>query len=82
VAALGISEEYAAQLQVGFSSSGLMRKRVCFPIRNLDGSISGFIGWNGTDLKLPSKWQHANIVPYEEFSSPSGGFFLIFRDLA
>lgn len=57
VSALGISEDDAQRLRIGFhASAGLMRGRVCFPIRNPDGSIAGFIGWNGSDLKVPSTW--------------------------
>ncbi len=66
VAALGITEEDAERLSVGFASTGLLRGRVAFPIRNADGSIAGFIGWNGTDLKLPSKWLAANVVPFQK----------------
>lgn len=62
VAALGISEEDAARLSIGYSSTGLMRGRVCIPVRNPDGSISGFIGWDGKDLKVPKTWLTSNVV--------------------
>jgi hypothetical protein len=39
VAELGITEEDAVRLQIGFT-----RGKVYFPVRNDDGSISGFIG--------------------------------------
>jgi hypothetical protein len=40
VAALGISEEDAARLSIGYAATGVHRERVAFPIRN-DGSIAG-----------------------------------------
>jgi len=66
VAALGITEDDAERLCIGHASTGLLRGRVAFPIRNADGSIAGFIGWNGEDLKLPSKWLLGNVVPFQK----------------
>jgi hypothetical protein len=51
VAELGISKEDATRLQIGFT-----RGKVYFPIRNEDGSISGFIGYADGQMKLPPKW--------------------------
>ncbi len=56
VSDLGISQEDAARLGVGYMSSGLHRGRVVFCVRNPDGSISGFVGVNPADIKLPQRW--------------------------
>ena len=57
VAELGISEEDATRLQIGFT-----RGKVYFPVRNDDGSISGFIGFADGQLKMPPQWLHSNVV--------------------
>jgi hypothetical protein len=57
VAELGISEEDATRLQIGFT-----RGRVYFPIRNEDGSISGFVGYADGQLKMPPQWIQTNVV--------------------
>jgi hypothetical protein len=57
VAELGISEEDATRLQIGFT-----RGKVYLPIRNEDGSISGFIGFADGQLKMPPQWLHSNVV--------------------
>jgi DNA primase len=57
VAELGISEEDAGRLQIGFT-----RGKVYFPVRNDDGSISGFIGYADGQLKMPPAWIHSNVV--------------------
>jgi DNA primase len=57
VAELGISEEDATRLQIGFT-----RGKVYFPIRNEDGSISGFIGFADGQLKMPPQWLRTNVV--------------------
>ncbi len=65
VAALGFSEADAAQLGIGFCAQGSMRGRVCFPLRNADGSISGFVGYaEGAEpvFKLPPRWIASNVV--------------------
>jgi len=56
VAELGISEEDATRLQIGFT-----RGKVYFPIRNEDGS-SGFIGFADGQLKMPPQWLRTNVV--------------------
>jgi hypothetical protein len=53
VAALGISEEDAERLGIGWHPQ---RKAVYFPIRNPDGSKSGFIGHKDGKLVLPPQW--------------------------
>jgi hypothetical protein len=66
VAALGISEKDAATLGIGFhAGAGLMRGRVCFPIRNTDGSVAGFVGAVGTDLKVPKQWNTSNVTAFK-----------------
>ena len=57
VAELGISEEDATRLQIGFT-----RRKVYFPVRNDDGSISGFIGFADGQLKMPPQWIGTNVV--------------------
>jgi DNA primase len=57
VAELGISEEDATRLQIGFT-----RGKVYFPVRNEDGSISGFIGFADGQLKMPPQWIQTNVV--------------------
>jgi len=58
VAELGISEEDATRLQIGFT-----RGKVYFPIRNEDGSISRFIGYSDDQLKMPPQWiRTTNVV--------------------
>jgi DNA primase len=57
VAELGIAEEDATRLQIGFT-----RGRVYFPIRNEDGSISGFVGYADGQLKMPPQWIGTNVV--------------------
>ena len=57
VAELGISEEDATRLQIGFT-----RGKVYFPIRNEDGSISGFVGYADGQLKMPPAWIRTNVV--------------------
>ena len=68
VSKLGISQEDAARLGIGYCSTGLHRGRIVFPVRNPDGSISGFVGVQGSDLKLPSRW----ITPLEEVGKRFG----------
>ena len=57
VAELGISEEDATRLQIGFT-----RGKVYFPVRNEDGSISGFVGYADGQLKMPPQWIGTNVV--------------------
>jgi DNA primase len=57
VEALGISEEDATRLQIGFT-----RGKVYLPIRNEDGSISGFVGFADGQLKMPPQWIGTNVV--------------------
>ena len=59
VKALGFSEDDAARLGVGFHPS---RKMVYLPLRNADGSISGFVGYQDGALKLPPRWIVASNV--------------------
>ena len=57
VAEPGISEEDATRLQIGFT-----RGKVYFPVRNEDGSISGFVGYADGQLKMPPHWIGTNVV--------------------
>jgi hypothetical protein len=49
-AELGISEEDATRLQIGFT-----RGKVYFAVRNEDGSISGFIGYADGQIRMPPR---------------------------
>ncbi|HEY1747802.1 MAG TPA: CHC2 zinc finger domain-containing protein [Xanthobacteraceae bacterium] len=55
---LGISKENAERFGIGMCNHGSMRGFVVFPITN--GAETHFIGWNGTEFKLP-RW-HSNVV--------------------
>ena len=60
VSALGISEEDALRLLIGFHPN---HKRVYFPVRNSDGSIAGFVGVKDAEaVKLPPKWIAPNNI--------------------
>ncbi len=65
VAALGITEEDAERLSIGFCTKGYLRGRVCFPVRHANGQIAGFVGVQGTDVKVPKTWIEpgAKILP-------------------
>jgi hypothetical protein len=42
---------------------GFTRGKVYFPIRNEDGSISGFVGFPDGQLKMPPQWiRTTNVV--------------------
>jgi hypothetical protein len=51
VAALGLTEQDAARLGIGFT-----RGRVYFPMKDDTGFICGFIGFADGQLKMPPKW--------------------------
>lgn len=55
VKALGFPELVARALGIGYCSKGLMQGKVCIPIRNEHGLLTGYIGI--TEAKLPSKWR-------------------------
>lgn len=65
VAALGISEEDASRLGIGAINNGLHKGRIVFAIRNPDGSLSGFIGVAGSDIKVPKQWIGSNVTPFK-----------------
>ena len=49
--------------------AGFHKGRVVFTVRNVDGSIAGFVGVQGSDLKLPQKWLTTNVVPLAKRSA-------------
>lgn len=55
VKALGFSELVARALGIGYCSKGFMQGKVCIPVRNEQGLLTGYIGI--TEAKLPSKWR-------------------------
>jgi DNA primase len=64
VSALGLTEQDATRLQIGFT-----RGKIYFPIRNEDGSISGFIGYADGQLKVPPQWIGTNVVTFPKKSA-------------
>jgi hypothetical protein len=66
VAALGIGPEDAAVLGIGFhAAAGFLRGRVSFPVRNEEGTVVGYIGYqeggNPQPRNLPARpfWPRA-----------------------
>lgn len=59
VQTLGFSEEIARALGVGYAPKGIMRGRVCIPLRTENGKLVAYCGINlaaDPPLKLPSKF--------------------------
>jgi DNA primase len=56
VAALGISEEDAQALGIGFVNTGLHRGRIAIALRWPTGEIAGFGSVEGGTIKLPNKF--------------------------
>jgi DNA primase len=54
---LHITEEEAKAVGIGFAKRGMMKDRICFPIRMRDGKLVGYAGYDPADgtLKLPPK---------------------------
>lgn len=58
---MGISESDAHALSIGWHPK---RKQVFVPVRNIDGSIAGFIGvLDAAAIKWPPQWATSNVVP-------------------
>jgi DNA primase len=56
VQALGISPDVASELGIGFAPRGFHRGCVAIPVRSDDGRLSGYIGFDGSSLRSPPKW--------------------------
>lgn len=59
VQALGLSKEQAVRLGIGFAPKGIMRGRICFPLRDPEGKLLGYCGYaEGMEpaLKFPIKF--------------------------
>lgn len=59
VITLGFPEEIAKALGIGYAAKGIMRGRVCIPLRTTDGRLVAYCGINLAQeppLKLPSKF--------------------------
>ena len=59
VLALGLTEDLATALGVGYAPRGVLKGRVLIPMRTADGTLSGYAGFSETlepKLKLPSKF--------------------------
>ena len=60
---MGISEDDAYALGIGYHPR---RKAVYMPIRNLDGTLAGFVGIaDAQAIKLPPKWILSSVVPFK-----------------
>lgn len=57
VQALGISPDVARSLGIGFAPRGHFRGCVAIPVRNGDGRLTGYIGFDGQAVRLPPKWK-------------------------
>lgn len=58
---MGIDEDDANALSIGWHPR---RKQVFVPVRNIDGSIAGFIGiLDAAAIKWPPQWATSNVVP-------------------
>ncbi|MFN0219237.1 MAG: CHC2 zinc finger domain-containing protein [Hyphomicrobium sp.] len=58
VLALGLSQELAAALGIGFAPKGVMRGRVLIPLRTADGTLAGYAGYADAldpKFKFPGK---------------------------
>lgn len=58
VQALGLTEELAAALGIGYAGRGIMKGRVLIPLRTADGTLTGYAGFSESldpPLKFPSK---------------------------
>ncbi len=62
VAALGINEEDAQALGIGFVNTGLHRGRLAIALRWPTGEIAGFGSVEGGTIKLPSKLIQPKVV--------------------
>ncbi len=72
VAELGIAQEDAERLRIGYCTKGLMKGRVCIPVRTESGEISGFMGYAADGdpvLKLPQTWLPAKVVQLRKRAS-------------
>ena len=58
-----ISSADAERLGIGWHAQ---RKAVYFPVRNPDGSLSGFIASKEGQLVLPPKWIASAVVPFKK----------------
>lgn len=64
VEALGLNQQDAERLTIGFHPQ---RKMVYLPIRNMDGTIAGFIGCPPQSaLKMPPQWLQSSVVPFRK----------------
>ncbi len=55
VQAMGFTDVVARALGVGYCKKGMMQGKVCIPVRNEQGRLTGYIGI--TDAKLPNRWR-------------------------
>ena len=64
VKALGMDEETAQTMGIGYAAKGLLKGMVAVPVRLADGHLCGYIGITH-DAKVPTTWHmpHTNVVP-------------------
>lgn len=59
VQGLGLTKDQAQRLGIGYAPKGVLRGRVCFPMRSEDGTLLGYCGYSeklDPILKMPVKW--------------------------
>ena len=59
IEALGLDFQVAEALGIGFAEKGIMKDRVCFPLRTKEGKLTGYVGYNPVEdpmLKFPTKF--------------------------
>ena len=59
VLTLGFTADIAKALGIGYAGKGIMRGRVCIPLRTADGKLVAYAGFNPAQeppFKLPSKF--------------------------
>jgi hypothetical protein len=62
VEALGLSQETAEPLGIGYAPKGMMKGYVANPIRLPTGELTGYIGI--TEAKLPKEFHLSNVVTF------------------
>ena len=63
VEAIGLDQETASALGIGYAPKGLMRGTVAIPVRLPDGALAGYIGI--TEARLPPRFHLGNVVPFQ-----------------
>jgi hypothetical protein len=67
VEALGLSQETAEALGIGYAPKGMMKGYVAIPIRLPTGELTGYIGV--TEAELPKEFHLSNVVTFPKKSA-------------